>query len=253
MRILKKIVILGSFLLSFTAFSQSSETIDSTATIPFIRFQFTHLFPAGDYEDTFGNTNAIGGAFGIKLKNNLQFELEANYMFGADVKRKGLLSDIINSRGDVTDKDGELIKLIYDLRGFSIYANVGKVFSLNPKTSNSGILTQFGIGFLQHKIIVDYRDGEVFQLEENNLKGYDRLHRGIALKQFIGYQYFGKKNLVNFYAGVEFQEGFTKNKREFNYDTQSFDTNRKFDLLYGFRIGWSFTIRDRATEDFYYY
>jgi hypothetical protein len=110
-----------------------------------------------------------------------------------------------------------------------------------------------GVGYLQHKIKIDYRDGTVYQLSEEMRKGYDRLHTGIATRQFIGYQYFGKRNLMNFYGGFEFNQGFTKNRREFNYDTRSFDKERKFDFLYGFKVGWVIPFRSRETEEFYYY
>lgn len=237
----------------FSALLTLNAQTDTANAFPFVRFQYTHLLPSGDYEKTFGNTNAVGGAIGFKTRTNWQFEIEGNFLFGADVKRKDLLSDIINERGDVTDADGELVKLTYDLRGLSFYASVGKVFSLFGNNRNSGILVQAGIGYMQHKIFVDYRDGEVFQLSDNMLKGYDRLHTGLALKQFVGYQYFGNKNLVNFYAGFEFNEAFTKNKREYNYDTRAFDKDQKFDFLYGFRVGWSIPIRQRAAEEYYYY
>ena len=204
-------------------FSQSKNHRDSSESIPFIRFQYAHLLPSGDFEETFDNSNSVGGAFGFKTASNFQFEIEGNFMFGSRIKRPDLLSSITNQRGDITDSEGELVKIIYDLRGFSIFASAGRVFSFKNTNPNSGILTQF-----------------------------DRLHSGLALKQFVGYQHFGRKNRYNFYLGFEFQQGFTKNRREYNYDTQSFDKGQKFDLLYGFRIGWSIPIRERASEDFYY-
>ena len=232
--------------------AQSKTYRDSSEAIPFIRFQYAYLLPSGNFEETFERANLVGGAFGFKTASNFQFELEGNFMFGSKVKRPDLLSGISNNRGDITDSEGELVRIIYDLRGFSIFALAGKLFPLNVTNENSGILTQVGVGFLQHKIYIDYRDGDVFQLNEEMLKGYDRLHNGIALKQFIGYQNFGRKNFYNFYIGIEFQQGFTKNRRQYNYDTQSFDLGQKFDLLYGFRLGWSIPIRERASEDFYY-
>lgn len=240
-------------LFCFQGASQSKERIDSSAAIPFVRFQYSFLFPSGDFETTYGNSSSVGGAIGFKTKSNWQFELEYNFMFGSNIKRKDLLSDIINERGDVTDSDGELLKIVYDLRGYSLYTSVGKVFPISKKNRNSGVLVQAGVGFLQHRIFIDYRDGKAFQLREDMIKGYDRLHNGLALKQFIGYQYFGSKNLINFYIGLEFQEGFTKNRREYNYDTRAFDKEQKEDLLYGLRLGWSIPIRKRSSEDFYYY
>ena len=237
----------------FVSYFSVDAQVDSASAFPYVRFQYAYLFPSGDFEKTFGNSNSLGGALGFKTKSNWQFELESGFMFGSDVKRKDLLNDIINDAGNVTDADGELVRIVYDLRGFNLFASVGKLIPVFGKNKNSGFLVQAGIGYLRHKIFVDYRDGKVFQLSDEMLKGYDRLHTGLALKQFIGYQYFGSKNLVNFYAGFEFNQGFTKNRREYNYDTRSFDTDPKTDFLYGFRFGWSIPIRQRASEDFYYY
>lgn len=238
--------------LLLASFGQSKNLRDSSESIPFIKFQYSYLLPSGDFEDTYDQANVVGASFGFKTASNWQFELEGNFMFGAAIKRPDLLQEISNTRGDITDSEGELVKLIYDLRGISIFGSVGKIFPLTEGNRNAGIITQAGIGFLQHKIKIDYRDGEVFQLNENMLKGYDRLHYGFATKQFIGYQHFGKKNMINFYIGLEFQQGFTKNRREYNYDTKSFDKDSKIDFLYGFRLGWSIPVRKRASEDFYY-
>jgi len=238
----------------FSAFSLGAQSrTDSLAAFPLVRFQYSYLLPAGDYESTFGNTNLVGGAIAFKTKTNWQFELEANYMFGANVKRKTLLSGIVNAAGDATDVDGELVRVLLDIRGYTFFASAGRIFPISKTNPNSGILIQGGIGYLQHRIKVDFRDGEVFQLSDDMLKGYDRLHTGVAFKQFIGYQYFGKKNLINFFAGFEFNQGLTYNRRGYNYDTQSFDEDQKFDFLYGFRVGWSMPIRGRASEEFYYY
>ena len=131
---------------------------------------------------------------------------------------------------------------------------VGRVFNefLSPNP-NSGILLTAGAGYFQHKIKIDFRDGTVFQLSEDRLKGYDRLTTGIAFQQFVGYQFYGRSNLLNFYAGFEFIQAFTKNRREYNYDSRSFDTGNKSDYLAGFRFGWVIPFRKRRSEEFYYY
>ncbi len=233
-------------------YSQVNNYRDSSESIPFIRFQYSYLFPSGNYEETFQQANTVGGAFGLKTSSNFEFEIEGNFMFGSKVNQSGLLLGIANERGDITDSQGELVRISYDLRGFSLFATVGRIIPLKITNRNSGILTQVGVGYLQHRIFIDYRDGDVFQLSEEMLKGYDRLHSGLSLKQFVGYQHFGIKNMYNFYIGIELQQGFTKNRREYNYDTQSFDLDRKLDFLYGFRAGWSIPIRERASEEFYY-
>jgi len=245
------------FLIACLQFSLVSKGQDSTKskaeTIPYIRFQYSLLYSSGDFEDRYGQSNSVGGAFGVKLKSNWVFEIEGGYHFTRNVRIGSLLDDIINDQGDVTDSDGELVKLVYELRGLSFYGSVGKIFPWFATNENSGILIQAGVGYFQHFIKVDYRDGTVFQLSEDMLKGYDRLHTGLAIRQFIGYQHYGKRNLINFYLGFEFEQAFTYNRRKFNYDTRSFDTDQKLDLLSGLRFGWTIPFRSRESEEFYFY
>lgn len=243
------------FLFLFTGLQQShaQTNIDSAQSIVFIRFEYAHLWVGGDLEKRFINSNAVGGSLGYKTRSNWQFGINGAFHFSNQVKVNGLLDDVINEAGDVTDSDGELVKLTYEHRGLSFFVQAAKIFPVFNSNPNSGIITQFGFGYLQHQIKIDYRDGTVFQLDENDLKGYDRLHTGLAFRQFVGYQYFGPKNLMNFYIGFEFQEALTVNRRGYNYDTRSFDTDTKNDLLYGFRFGWIIPFRRRAAEEFYYY
>lgn len=241
-------------LLVFDSLSAKSQTVtDSLAAFPFVRFQYQRISPGGDFETTYGALNEIGGAIGFKSKSNWQFDIEAGYYFGAEFKRTNMLNDIINSDGSATDSDGELIKLIYEIRAVNVLASVGKIIPISKNNPNSGILIKAGVGYLQHRIKVDFRDGTAFQLSDENLKGYDRLHSGIMLRQFIGYQYYGVKNLLSFYVGFEFNEAFTYNRREYNYDERAFDQGQKQDFLHGFRFGWTIPIRSRSSEEFYYY
>jgi len=250
--IIKHYILLFIAVLScYSSFAQSKK--DSAQAFPFVKFHYAYLFPSGDFEETYGNSSSLGGGVGYKTKSNWQFEIDANYLFGGNVKRKDLLSGIINDEGDATDADGELVKIIYDLRGLSISASVGKIFPVFNINPNTGILLKAGIGYIQHRIKIDYRDGDVFQLNEEMLKGYDRLHSGLLLNQFIGFQYFGRRNFTNFQIGLELNEGLTKNQREYNYDTRSYDKNQKNDFLYGFRLSWVIPIKGRTADEYYFY
>lgn len=246
---------LQTFLIAcfFIGISAKTYAQDSTQAFGYIKFQYAHFLPSGDFEKRFSNANSIGGELGIKTFGNWHFSFSGAYLFSNKVKINNLLSDVINQAGDVTDSDGELVRLTYELRGQTYFAKIGRVFRVLSPNPNSGILVNAGVGYLRHRIKIDYRDGTVYQLSEERIKGYDRLTTGIAFQQFIGYQYFGKSNLLNFYAGFEFIQGFTKNRRKYNYDTRSFDTGGKKDFLAGFRFGWVIPFRKRRSEEFYYY
>jgi hypothetical protein len=239
------------FFVSF--FDQSSIAQDSTSAFPFILFQYNFSSANADMEDHFNTIHAVGGGLGYKTFSNWQFELKADYLFSQNIKSEGLLDNIINEAGDVTDSDGELVKVVYEMKGFTIFAQGGKILPLFQANANSGVFVSAGVGFLHHFIDYDYRDGRVFQLEEDMLKGYDRLTNGFAIRQFVGYQFYGKQNLLNFQLGIESTQGFTRNRREFNYVDRSFDKDLKTDILLGFRACWMIPFKKRRAEEFYYY
>lgn len=250
---MKRIFCLLFSILGFSSLQLINAQTDSSQTIFYVSFDYGIYSVGGDWEERFTNSNAAGGSLGLKLANNWQFKISSTFHFSNKVNSNGILDDIINEVGDVTDFDGELVKIIYEQRGLGFKAEIGKIIPFINKNANSGLLLQAGAGYFQHRTKIDYRDGTVFQLEEEDLKGYDRLHNGFATNQFVGILFFGKSNFFNFFGGFEFNQAFTRNRREYNYDTRSFDREQKLDLYYGLKIGWMIPFKKRASEEFYYY
>ncbi|HEY0030894.1 MAG TPA: hypothetical protein VGC65_09070, partial [Bacteroidia bacterium] len=65
--------------------------------------------------------------------------------------------------------------------------------------------------------------------------------------------YFSSNRLVNIYFGVECMEGFTQNRRSYNYDTMKQDTEKRVDIMYGGKIAWILPLYKRAPQEFYTY
>jgi hypothetical protein len=78
------------------------------------------------------------------------------------------------------------------------------------------------------------------------------LSAGFGVHEFIGYFYFGNKRLINFFAGIELAQGFTKSLRGYDYDLRQTDTAMRKDLLYGVRIGWILPLYRKVPQQFYY-
>ena len=83
-------------------------------------------------------------------------------------------------------------------------------------------------------------------------KGYDRLTNGLTLKQFIGYQHLDPNLRLNFFAGFEFLEGFTRSRRDFDFDTRRKDQTDRLDLLWGFRVGLVLPFYFSGDRDIFY-
>jgi len=61
-----------------------------------------------------------------------------------------------------------------------------------------------------------------------------------------------KTRLLNFYAGLEFIQAWTQNRREYNFVQMGKDNTTRSDWLYGIRIGWIFPIYSGQSREFYY-
>jgi hypothetical protein len=81
---------------------------------------------------------------------------------------------------------------------------------------------------------------------------YDRLTNGLCLSQFLGYTNFSNSRRINFYAGLEFMEGFTKNRRNYNFDTAMKDDASRLDFFLGFKLGWIIPLYKKVPKEYYY-
>ena len=105
---------------------------------------------------------------------------------------------------------------------------------------------------MQHKIRIEHQNNVIPQLEGEYIKGYDRLSNGFMLTGFVGYFNMSSSKMANFYIGYEFMQGFTKNRRGFNFDTKESDSKNRLDILSGFKIGWCLLLYKRTADNYYF-
>ena len=240
-------------LLSFNQiYAQRSSQLDTAISFPSIEFGIGFQSPGADLGKRFGTCNNLEFGLAYKHKTNIQFSAQGNFIFGNRVKERNILSAVETSTGDLINNGGELTNIIYDMRGFSIFGNIGYVFPVFSPNPNCGILIRTGVGILQHKIKLDYRDGDVPFLDEEYRKGYDRLSNGLAFNGFVGYQYLSNMRLINFYIGFDYIYATTTNKRGFNFDSGP-DNKQRTDKLTGVKLGWILPLYKSVPNDFYYY
>jgi hypothetical protein len=138
------------------------------------------------------------------------------------------------------------------LRGYKVGVFGGRILPVLQATPNSGIMTVTGIGFMQYKINIFDRDNNVPQVRKDYKKGYDRLTNGIYIDEFLGYAFYAKNRLINFYAGLQVTSGFTRVRRDFTFDLGRKEDNNRLDFLTGFRVGWVLPIYKKNVEETYY-
>jgi hypothetical protein len=226
---------------------------DSSFAFPMIGAVVGYQFPGGYIAKRFGNNFNVGALFQWKLKSNWMLGLEVQYLFGDDVKETNVIDNLKTPDGNIVDANGEYAEVTMEERGFHILAKAGKIISFNKPNPNSGVYLSAGAGYLKHHIRIDTPGNPVPFLEGEYNKGYDRLCSGLALTEFLGYMYFSNNRLINFYAGLEFSQAFTKNRREVNFDTGLSEHQPRTDMLTTIRIGWVIPIYRKVTDKVYYY
>lgn len=219
-----------------------------------LNFQFGVGLPAGDLGDRFGTTFVLGtGMDYITEKNNLIIGWKGDFHFG-NVVDENILGGLAPEGFIFGNSFSEATELRRAQRGIYIGAHIGKIFSFSEKNIRSGLRLTLGAGLLQHKIRLQQDPSNfVPQIADEYGEGYDRLTNGLALRQFLGYQILGNNKLVNFTIGLEFIQGFTQNRRSFNFDEMRADTDKRLDLLFGLKIGWTLPFYvGKSTGEIYY-
>jgi hypothetical protein len=217
-----------------------------------LSFGYGLEFPFGDMSDRFNkNLKFTVGAERITGTNWI-FGLEFSYMFGDTVK-EDVLTNLRLSNGQILGADNGYAEVFTRERGLFIGANFGKLIPFNS-SSRSGLRITCAAGILSHYIRIQDEARSLPQIEGDYLKGYDRLTRGFALRQFIGYEHVAENKRVNFYIGLEFTQGFTSSVRAVNFDTGlPSNMEGRFDGLIGLKAAWILPFYDDYVDEEVFY
>ncbi|MDX5326963.1 MAG: hypothetical protein LPK80_11970 [Bacteroidota bacterium] len=228
---------------------------DSTQEAWVIPVKFGFHIPLGDNADRFGSDFSIGTGLSYKFKSNWTLSVHGAYIFGDDVVLRNQILDFVStSSGQVLGLAGDFTTVKTFQRGFYVGANFGKIF---PKVlghnPNSGLQFQLGAGYLQNKIRIENPGDVMPQFQGDYLKGYDHLHNGLGLYQYVGFYHAGNDRKLNFTIGIESMMGLMKSVRGYNYDSRSYDIDQKFDWYLGLNIGWFLPFYNENSQKYYYY
>ncbi|MEZ4984838.1 MAG: hypothetical protein R2795_07345 [Saprospiraceae bacterium] len=217
-----------------------------------INFSYGVQLPAADMKERFEHNFSAELSADYFMPSNWFFGLNGQYLFGSTVK-EDVLAGLRTEAGYVIGNDRTPADVQLRERGMYAGIRVGKLIGLLADNERSGLRLSVGVGFLQHRIrIQDDPFRVVPQLEGEYEKGYDRLTNGLALYQFIGYQHIAKNNGMHLTAGFESIQGFTQNRRSFDFDTRQADTTQRLDWLNGFRVTFSMPIFIGNADEIFY-
>lgn len=224
---------------------------DTTVNATMLQVSYAVQFPLADMADRFGNNNNIGAGISYKKGDNWVFGAEINFLFGGNIKEDTILDHLFTSEGFLIGTTGVASSVLLYERGYTVFGKAGKVISIIEGHPNSGILVMAGMGFMEHKIKIEDPDGAVPFVTGDYAKGYDRLTNGLMLYQYVGFLRLDKRKLLNFNAGIEFTEGFTQNRRNYNFDQMQRDESKRVDVLIGLKLAWVLPLYGRGEHRMY--
>lgn len=253
---MKGILLLGSILFVCLKLQTASAQVSGSAAaaLPVVGVHYGGAMSGGDLADRYGYFNRVGLTAGYKFKSNWSFGLESDFWFSDNVRMTGLFDHLVDDAGNITNDLGLPASVLVYPRGVHVNGYIGKLIPLNQNNRNSGLLLQFGAGYMLHRLRIETNDNVVPQIELEYKKGYDRLTTGLNTQQFIAYSFMNNRGSVSFYAGLYFQQGFTYNRRTINFDQPDIpvSTARRLDLQTGFRIGWYIPFYSAEPREYYY-
>jgi hypothetical protein len=208
--------------------------------------------PGADMARRFGTSFRLGPSVLYKTESNWIFGAKSDFLFGNNIKEDSLLYNVRDEQGYFINSDGERTSVQLSERGYMIGLQAGKIFPLSKAHPDNGLLLMTGTGFIQHKITIFDKGNTIPQVRGEYKKGYDRLTNGWYLEQFVGYNMFDRRGLLNFHIGLNVMAGFTQGRRDYLYDVMRKDDASRFDLLLGIRGGWYIPLFSKKSEEIYF-
>lgn len=216
---------------------QGQEGLDNEGPVIAYHISYGLQWPGGDLADKFGLNFNLSNAVEFMTPNNWIVGLKGAILFGTEVYADPI-SGLRSPAGYLFADNNNIADVSLRQRGMHLNANFGKLIPVSSSNKRMGIRATVGVGLLQHKIRVqEDPQGFVIQITGDYKKGYDQLTNGLAISQFIGFQYMAPNRRLNLFGGFEFVQAFTQNRRDWDYFSFSKDDTARTDLLMGFRVG----------------
>lgn len=254
---IKILILLLAFVLA--GFASEAQSDSDGSDSPWLKVGMTNFsvgygweFPLGDLADRFDDNLKFTVGLERITASDWIYGVEFAFMFGDTVK-EDVLAPLRLSNNEVLGADNAYADVFMRERGMFLGANFGKLIRLG-RNSRSGIRITGAAGLLAHYIRIADEASSTPQIEGAYLKGYDRLTRGLAFREFVGYQHISQDKRVNFYIGLEFTQGFTRHVRAFDFDTGlPSDQSGRFDGLISLKAAWILPFYDDYQDSQVFY
>ncbi|MDG1901925.1 MAG: hypothetical protein P8I80_06790 [Bacteroidales bacterium] len=248
-----RLILIMSLMILFANMHGQFQIRDSVVAAFLPNLSYSYQFPGGDISKKYGDNSTIGVGLKYKTKKNFMYSFDINFIFGNEVKNAdSILWMVETSDGHIMDGNGLFALYTLYERGYNLNFSIGKIFPILNPNPNSGLLISGGVGYMLTRMKIDNQNQTAPQISGDYAKGYDMLTGGISLNQFVGWYFMSNSRVLNFYGGFEFQQAFTKNLRDWDFQSKQKDNNNYFDYFIGIKIGWMIPIYKRAPDNYYY-
>lgn len=238
---------------SFLSAQSDQEEKPKNSTYILVNLSYSFQNPGGDMGNRYGWNNSAGLGLDYLSSDNWIFGTQVDYLFGTRVK-EDVLATLRNQNGDLIGNNRSIANISLTERGWNANFLFGKLIPFRKEKRLFGIRATAGVGILQHKIRIQQDPASLVPQTTGDYRtGYDRLTNGLAFTEFIGIQKVSANKRINFIFGVELVQGFTKSRREWDYDKMAKDENNYIDLIIGGKFAWTIPFEIGATaEDVFY-
>lgn len=248
----KRILALAFLFLPLMLSAQKSIK-DTTLQLHMFSFHGSLHLPAGDIASRYGFNAGVGGSYWFKTRSNWMLSPDFTYFFGTKFKEDSIFDGLTDESGYLITNLGEQMFPTLSERGFYAGLRIGKLFPVIGPNPNSGLLVTASAGLLQYKTFIRLEENTVPIVQDDYVKMLDYLTNGFSLNQFIGYLHLDSREPINFYAGFEFHQAWTRCRRDWLYNLYGPEDKLRRDFLFGIRLGWIFPIGKKTTGTYTYF
>ena len=126
------------FLQSFVSFAQRNVK-DSSISTPLVGVHYGGNWTGGDLANRYGYFSHIGINAVYKFISNWCLGIDANFMFSNQTRMTGIFDHLTDDKGNITDINGDIAKVLVYPRGMNVNATVGRLIPVLSPNKNSGI------------------------------------------------------------------------------------------------------------------
>jgi len=225
-------------------------TIQAQPTKPlsFIKVGLGAQQPFLDLAKDYGSNLNLNASVGLKWNKHWISGIGFEYLFGTTVKQDVLYA-LRNDVGYVTNNEGYPADVRITQRGFQVYFKWG--YQGNLFSDHVFWVFSPAVTYLEHQVYLYDVEKKVVALQNESIKGYDRLCNGLGIRNELGIMYLSKNRLSNFYIGFDATFAWTKNQRRFAYGIGELPHSTRRDALAGIRCSWILPLYTSAEHSFY--